>query len=398
MNRNSDAAQTPLALILLLGALVALPALGTDLYVPALPALGEALAASVGAAQFTLTTYFIGLAAGMVLWGPLSDRYGRRPMLLAGLLIMLLASFMTVFVQSVGSVTVLRLVQGLAMSSGAVIVRAVVRDLYAHEQAARLLAAVTIVFSIVPIAAPLAGAALSGAGGWQAIFWCLTAVAAVLIAATAAGLRETAPVSRGSIHPAAVARTFGGILGERRFVAPFLLVLCSHVGILAWVSNSAFTLIRGLGVSPTAYGLMFALVALGQILGAWSCARLVVRLGIPRLLRLGAALMLGAGAAAAALAWADVTHWLAVVLPFMAFLFATALIIPNATAAALSPFPGAAGSAASLMGAIGFAAGALISTVLGAAFDGSARPMASVAALAGLAAFVLHRMFLHGKP
>jgi DHA1 family bicyclomycin/chloramphenicol resistance-like MFS transporter len=142
---------------------------------------------------------------------------------------------------------------------------------------------------------------------------------------------------------------------------------------------------------------MFALVMLGQISGAWASSRRVVRLGIPRLLRLGALLMLVSGLAAAALAWAGAGHWLAVVLPFMVLLFGTALIVPNATAAALTPFPASAGAASSVIGALGFTVGAVISTLLGAAFDGSARPMASVAALAGIGAFAAERWLLRGK-
>ncbi len=389
--------QTSAPLVVLLGALIALPALGTDMFVPALPVLARALSAEVGAAQLTLTTYFIGLAAGMLLWGPLSDRYGRKPVLLAGLATMLGASLLGGLMESVAAVAAARLAQGLAMSSGAVMARSIVRDLHAHEQAARLLSSMTIVFSIVPIAAPLAGAWLAGAAGWQSVFACMAALSAVLLAAVAFGLHETAPAERRSVQLAEIFRTFAQVLRERRFLAPFLLVLCSHMGILAWVSSSAFALVRGLGVSTGAYGTMFAVVMLGQISGAWCSSRLVMRLGIARLLRVGAALMLAAGMAAAALAWAGVAHWLAAVLPFMAFLFGTALIVPNATAAALSPFPRAAGSASSLIGAIGFTIGALISTLLGAMFDGSARPMATVAAAAGLAAFLFERFLLRGK-
>ena len=377
--------------------LIALPALGTDLFVPALPGLAQALGAEVGAAQLTITTYFVGLAAGMLLWGPLSDRYGRKPVLCAGLATMLAASLAAASVGSVGAVAVARLVQGFAMSSGAVIARAVVRDLHAHEQAARLFASMTIVFSVVPIAAPLAGAALASEAGWRAIFWCLAAMAALLMAATLAGLHETAPRQRASAHPADIARSFRLMFGERRFLWPFLLVLCAFLGIIAWVSSSAFVLVLGFGVSTKGYGLAFAAVMLGQISGAWASSRLVLRVGIPRLLRLGAALMLAAGLAVASLAWTGVGHWAAVVLPFFVFLVGTALIVPNATAAALSPFPASAGAAASLMGAIAFTIGALVSAGLGVAFDGTARPMASVAAVAGLAAFAVNRMSLHGK-
>lgn len=377
--------------------LVGLPAMGTDLFVPALPLLAQALAVDAGAAQFTLTTFFIGLAAGMLLWGPLSDRYGRKRVLCVGLAAMAAASLVAARVESVGAVAAARLMQGLAMSSGAVIARTVVRDLHAHEQAARLLASMTIVFSIVPIAAPLGGAAIVGSGGWQAVFWCLALAAALLIGASVAGLRETAPAERRSMHPLHIARTFAFILGEPRFIAPFLLILCAQIGILAWVSNSAFTLVSGLGVTVAAYSMMFAGVMLGQISGAWSSSRLVLRLGIARMLRSGAALMLAGGLAAAALAWTGVAHWLAVVIPFFAFLFGAALIMPNATAAALAPFPMSAGTASSLIGAIAFSAGALVSVILGAAFDGSARPMATVAALAGVCAFAFERFLLRGK-
>jgi MFS transporter, DHA1 family, multidrug resistance protein len=384
-------------LTLLLGVLIGLPALGTDLFVPALPVLARALDAEIATAQLTLTAYFFGLAMGQLLWGPLSDRFGRKPVLLWALAVMLVSTVAAATMASIAAVSAARLVQGLAMSSGAVIVRSVVRDLYQREQAARMLASVTIVFSIVPIAAPLAGALIVEGAGWPAVFWCLAAAALVLLAAVGAGLAETAPAERRSAHPLAIARTFASILRERRFVAPFLLILCSHIGILAWVSNSAFTLVSGLGVGVGAYSLMFALVMLGQISGAWASRRFVQPLGIGKLLRSGAALMLGGGAAAAALAWTGVAHWLAVVIPFFAFLFGTALIVPNATAAALSPFPATAGSASSLIGAIGFTAGAIISSLLGAAFDGSARPMASVAALAGVAAFTFEKLLVRGK-
>jgi len=387
---------TSLRLTILLGVLIALPAVGTDLYVPALPELARALSVPVAAAQFTLTTYFIGLAAGQLLWGPLSDRYGRKPVLLAGLLTMLAASLIGMFMESIGALAAVRLAQGLGMSSGSLIGRTIVRDLHAHEQAARLLARMTIVFSLVPMCAPVIGALLVGATGWPSVFLCMAAVAAVLLASLGA-LPETAPSERRSAHPTDIARTFRAILGDRRFLSPFLLILCAMIGVLAWVSNSAFTLVGGFGVSAVAYGLMFAMVMLGQISGSWCASRLVMRLGIARLLRLGARLMCGAGIAAAALAWLGIGHWLAVVLPFMVLLFGTALIVPNAMAAALSPFPRSAGSASSLIGAIGFAAGAVISTALGAAFDGTARPMTAVAALAGIGALLIERWLARGK-
>lgn len=391
MNRPASIPEASLRLTLLLSALIALPALGTDLYAPAVPRLAQALGAGVGAGQFTLTAFFIGIAAGQIAWGPLSDRFGRKPVLAAGLGIMLAASALAALSSSVTAVSAARVAQGLGMSSGSLIGRTIVRDLYVHEQAARLLARMTILFSLVPLCAPVLGALLVGAAGWRAIFAAMAAVALLLVLSLK-NLPETAPPERRSIHPGAIAATFTSILRDRRFVAPFLLILCSHVGVLAWVSSSSFALIRGQGVSAVAYGFMFGAVMLGQICGAWAASRLVLRLGIARLLRAGAALMLAAGATAAALAWGGAAHWAALVLPFAAFLFGTALVFPNAMAAALSPFPGSAGSAASLIGAIGFAAGALVSIGLAAGFDGTPRALASVAFVAGLGAFVIERL------
>jgi MFS transporter, DHA1 family, multidrug resistance protein len=388
---------TRASLTVLLGLLMALPALGTDLFVPALPALARSFDASVSAGQSALTTYFIGLAAGMLVWGPLSDRFGRKPVLLAGLAAMLAASLAAALMDSIAAVAAARLAQGFAMASGAVVVRSIVRDLHVHEKAAHLLASITIVFSVVPLTAPIVGAQLAGHWGWQAVFWGIAVAAGALLLSTASWLKETAPLPRRSVRPLALAASFALIARDRRFLAPMLLALCTQVGLLAWVSNSAFTLVRGLGISTVAYGWMFALVMLGQISGAWWSRHLVLRLGMARLMRAGTLLSLGAGLAAAILAWAGVAHWLAVVLPFTLFLFGTALVIPNATALALSPFAGMAGTVSSLLGALTFTGGALMSTALGATFDGTARPMASAAALAGLCAFFFERRLAHGK-
>jgi DHA1 family bicyclomycin/chloramphenicol resistance-like MFS transporter len=380
----------------LLGVLFALTALGTDAWLPALPVAAQALDAPVARMQLTVTTYFLGLAAGQLVWGPLSDRYGRKPVLLAGLALALIASAVCAAAGTAAALVLARLAQGFGMSAGPVMARTIVRDLHGHEQAARLLARMTIVFSVIPIAAPLAGGLMLTLGGWRAVFWLLGGVAALLLAAVALRLAETVPAERASAHPAQIARSFAAIAAEPRFLAPFGAMLCAQVGIFAFVSNSAFALVNGLGVAPGAFALLFALVMVGQIAGAWLSSRLVLRAGMARLLRAGTFLAFASGLAAALLAWAGATHPASVVLPFMLFLFGSALIIPNATALALQPFARTAGAAASLMGATQFAVGALVSSALGALFDGTPRPMATLAALGGLGALLVERRFLRG--
>ena len=383
-----------LPLTLLLGLLIALTALAIDSTLPALPALAAAFGAEAGAAQFTLTCFFAGVAVGQLTWGPISDRYGRRPALIAGLALCAAASAAAAFSQGLSTLALLRAAQGFGTSACAVVARTVVRDLYSHERAAQMLARMMIVFGIVPIAGPLIGGRLLEAWGWGAVFWLHAAVAAVLLVSVARGLAETAPVERRALTPGQIAAAFRELLAHRGFVAAFCVLLAIQVGIMAWITSSAFVLIRGFGVSPDGYALLFALVMLGQISGAWASSRLVMRHGIARMLAAGATIGAISGVAMAALAFAGVSHWSAVVGPMLGFMFASSLVLPHATAAALTPFPRIAGTAASLMGSVQFACGALVGAALGAAFDGSARPLAATVAVAGVAAFAaLHLLY-----
>jgi len=374
---------------ILLGILLAFTPLGTDMFVPAMPAIAHELGAEPAAVQFGVTTYFLGIAAGQLFWGPVSDRFGRRPALFAGCALFLLASGACAVAGSVAQIVALRLLQGFGMSSGPVIARSIVRDLHARERAARLLAQMIVVFSFVPIAGPLVAAGLLTWQGWPAIFWLHAVVAAAVIATTYFGMVETAPAVRASIHPLRILANFGVLLADRRFLAPIATTLCTLAGIYAFVSNSAFALVQGAGVTVVQYSALFAVVMIGGVVGAWLSSRLVVRVGIARLVRIGTAIAAAAGLVIGLLAWLGVAHWAALIVSMTGYMFATSFILPNVTAAALSPFPQMAGAASSLLGAITFASGALISAALGALFDGTARPMASVLALAGIAAFLV---------
>jgi DHA1 family bicyclomycin/chloramphenicol resistance-like MFS transporter len=383
-----------LPLTLLLGLLIALTALAIDSTLPALPALASAFGAEAAAAQFTLTSFFVGVALGQLAWGPLSDRFGRRPTMLAGLALCAAASALAPLAPDLGALAVARAIQGLGTSACAVIARTVVRDLYSHEHAAQLLARMMIVFGLVPLVGPFIGGRLLAFRGWGAVFWLHAAVATALLIWVARGLGETAPGERRTLAPRRIAAAFGELLAHRGFVAAFCVLLAMQVGIMAWITGSAFVLIRGFGVSPDGYALLFALVMIGQISGAWASSRLVMRHGIARMLRAGTTLGALSGGAMAALAFAGVAHWSAVVLPMLVFLFASSLVLPHATAAALTPFPGIAGTATSLMGSVQFACGALAGAALGAAFDGTARPLAAAVAAGGVAAFAsLHLLY-----
>jgi len=371
-----------------------------DMFLPSVPVLAQAFGAAPGTAQHAVTTYLLGLAVGQLSWGPLSDRYGRKPVLLAGLGLFLVSTAFAASADSMAQVVLLRFAQGAGMSSGPVIARSIVRDLYARDQAAHLLARMMAVFGIIPVAAPLLGGQAIVLGGWQAVFLVYAAIALMLLAAVGFGLRETAPEARPSLDAARVAANFGMLFRDPRFRASLVTMLLAQMGIIAFVSGSSLAMVKALQLTPTAFSLLFAAVMLGQITGGFIGSRLVIRLGIRRMVRLGSALALAGGLLLAAFALAGTAHWAAVVLPMIVYLFGCSFIIPSATAAALAPFPQMAGAASSLLGALPFALGAAVSAGLARGFDGTVRPMALAVAVFGCAAFlaewVYFRKMVHG--
>jgi DHA1 family bicyclomycin/chloramphenicol resistance-like MFS transporter len=376
----------------LLGVLIGLTALGMDMFLPSIPAIARAFDAEPGSAQLAVTTYLLGLAAGQFAWGPLADRFGRKPVLLAALALFFASSAACAVAESLTSIVLLRFAQGAGMSGGPVIARSVVRDLAAHEEAAHLLGKMMVVFGFFPVLGPLVGAQLLSIGGWSAVFWFYAAFALVLLAIVAARFPETAPAERPAISPTRIAQRYALLLRDRRFVAPLATALSAQMGILAFVASSSIVLVQVLRLTPTAFSVLFAMVMVGQMVGGFLGSRLVLRLGIERTVRLGTRLALAAGLLLAMLVFAGVAHWSAIVLPMLAYILGCALLLPNATAAALTPFPGMAGAASSLLGVLPFALGALVSALLGAAFDGTARPLALAVALAGASAFICERL------
>lgn len=381
-------------LVVLLGALIGMTALGMDMFLPSVPSIAQAFGAEPAAGQLAVTTYLLGVACGQLAWGPLADRYGRKPVLLCALAVFFGSSAACALADSLETVVLLRFVQGVGTTSGPVIARSIVRDLAAHEEAAKLLARLTVVFGFFPVACPLIGAQMLAIGGWRSVFWLYALVAFVLGLLVAFGLPETAPRERPSIAPSRIAAGFATLLGDRRFVAPLLTALCAQMGILAFVASSSLVLVQALQVTPQAFGVLFSIVMIGQMVGGFAGSRLVGRLGMERMIRIGVALALASGMLLALLAFLGVAHWSAVVLPMLSYILGTAFLVPNVMAAAMTPFPKMAGSASSLLGSLPFALGALVSAALGAAFDGTARPFALAVALSGAGAFAAERLLL----
>ena len=386
-----------LATTLLLGMLMGMIAISMDSTLPALPAIQESFAASAGEVQMVLGGIMLGFITGQIAAGPLADRFGRRPMLIASLSVYLAASIACAMSDTLWILCTARFAQGCAAVFGPVLVRAIVRDLHANEAAARLMGRVTMAFAILPILMPSLAGLLVTWAGWRAIFWMHTLMALALLAAVVAWLPETAPANRRGIALGRVLRDYFFLLGQKKYRAPTALAVCSQMGVTAFVTNSALVAIPVLGFTPQEYGLMFSLVMIGYISGARVGARKVMRAGIPRMLTLGSFAAAAGGLSMAALALADIQTGAAIAIPMAIFMFGNGILIPSTTAAALSPFPTLAGLGSSLQSIIHLTGGITLALILSLAFNGTTQPLAASIGLCGLAQLGLERYYSRHK-
>ncbi|MFC0040226.1 multidrug effflux MFS transporter [Actinomadura rayongensis] len=374
-------------LVLILGALAATAPLSIDMYLPALPRLTEDFGTVASRAQLTLTACVVGLAAGQVVAGPLSDRLGRRRPLLYGLAGYAAASLLCAVAPTVETLTAARLVQGAAGAAGIVIGRAVVRDLFEGTAAARFYATLMIVSGLAPILAPVVGGQLLRVVPWPGVFVVLAGIGIAVLLGSLAGLPETLPPERRSpAGAAAIVRTFATLCRDRVFVGHTLTLALAFAAMFTYISGSPFVLQDIYGLSPQEFSVVFGVNALGIVAAGQIGGRLAGRVPLGRLLGTGLALVVTGGAAllAAVLTDAGTT----VLLPALFLVVAgQGLVLPNATALALAGRPaGTAGSASALMGLTQFALGGAAAPLAGIAGTGTAVPMAVTIAVLAFAA------------
>jgi MFS transporter, DHA1 family, multidrug resistance protein len=388
----SPAPRPPRGTIVVLGCLAAIGPLSGDTYLPALPQIARAFGAPAMSVQLTLTASLFGLALGQLLMGPLSDLWGRRRLLLGGLAAYTLVSAACAMSASVPMLTGLRFLQGLSGAAAVVLARAVVQDLWSGSAAARALSHVLIVFGIAPIVAPMLGSAVLQVTSWRGIFGVLSAVGAVLFAVVWARLGETLPPSRrtdGGLRQ--LPRVLTAVLRDRVFLAHTLTCGLAFGGMFAYLAGSPFVVQMLYGASARAYAVLFAVNAMGIALAGQVNARLVARMGASRLLSFGIALHTGGAFCLLAAVTVGRQYGLtALVPPLFVVIASLGMIQPNATALALARFPGSAGSASSVLGALHFAIGASISPLVGLGKADTAVPLGVVIAATATAALLLH--------
>ena len=360
-----------------------------------MPGLRRHFDVGVSQAQLILSVFIAAFAIAQLFYGPLSDRFGRRPTLISGLFVFSAASLACALAGSIEQLIVARFFQALGCCAPTVIGRAVVRDVHGAEGTARMLGYISAGMSLLICAWPMIGGQLEQQFGWRAVF-ALHAVAggSVLLAAwifLAESNRQPDPAATNIAHSFA---GYGVLLSDRRFIGYALCNAFTYGGIMAFLYSASFVLMGVLGLAAWQFGLMFSVAISGYILGTLVTARVVTHVGINRLMQIGTTMGAAAGIIMAMLALSGIYTVIAIIVPYFFFLVATGLNQPSAMAGAIGPFPRMAGTSSALLGFLQLAGGALIGSLVGRLHDGTPVPMAVGIALCSLAVLASYHLIV----
>lgn len=385
---------------IVLGLLSAIGPFAIDMYLPALPTIQQSLHADVGAVQMSLMAFFISVGVGQLVYGPLSDMFGRKPPIYFGLCLFALGSIGCAMAPDIHSLILCRFVQGLGACAGMVVPRAIVRDMHTGNDAARLMSLLMLVFSVSPILAPLTGSLVIRLASWRGIFWVVTGAAALGLLMVASVLKETRSaeqrVASGVASALAAYRT---LLKDRHFLGLVFIGAFGVSSFFAYLANSSFVLIDHYGLTPTQYSLAFSVNAVAFIGAAQFTGGLGSRYGLKRVVKMAVTGYAITMLLLLAVLLAGVDR-----LPvMMALLFVgygfLGLVIPSTAVLALDGHGAIAGTASALMGTFQFVTGALVIAVIRLFLNGTALPMVAGIATCAWIAFALARITLGtGKP
>jgi DHA1 family bicyclomycin/chloramphenicol resistance-like MFS transporter len=341
-----------------------------SIYTPVMPLIGSDLAAGADAVKFTLTTYMLGFAVGQLFYGPLSDRFGRRPVVLFGVAFFTLTSIGCAFAPSIAGLIGLRILQGLGAASGAVLGRALTRDAYDYKEMPVVMSWIALAMNVSPALAPSLGGFLGEHYGWRSTFWLVGGFGALLLLCLALFLGETNRFRSDKIDLGSLTRGSGEMLRDRRFLG-YVLTLGFAFGInFGMLAGTPFILQDKLGFSPREFGLIVLVSVAGFASGNFANNRLVGRVSPIAILRLAGWFHIVALTTMGALSLSGVATWWAIVLPHTVLSFGSGMIGPNASAGAVGLYPKLAGTASSWvglaqmgMGAMGTVTVALLTTM-----------------------------------
>ena len=342
---------SPGLIVLVLSLLLGLQPITTDLYLPALPTITQVFGAAMPQAQLTLSALLLAFGLSQLVWGPLSDRFGRRPVLLAGCAMYVLATAASAAAASMEQLIALRVLQGVAMGAGVMAARAVVRDLFAPSEGARIMSkGLTGLGVIACLSAPVGGL-LAEHFGWRVTLLALTVFGAIALTVVALRFEETlAQKNPRALEPGTLWRTWGQIVRHPTFWAYTLLATTSYAGLFTFLAAGSFVFIGVLGLSKPAYGLAMLTMSLSYIVGTFICRRLLPRFGVRRTVAIAGAATLTAGTAMGVMALMGIQSVAAIMVPFYLFMLGHGVHQPCGQSGAVGPFPQAAGAASALSG------------------------------------------------
>ncbi len=380
--------------LLVLGAIVALGPLSIDMYLPALPALQSHFGGDEAQTQLTLALFFVGLAIGQLVYGPLSDRYGRRRPLLIGLSIYAASSLGCAFAPGLQSLAWLRFAQAIGGASGMVITRAMVRDRFQPQEMAKILSTLILVMGAAPILAPAAGGLVFELFAWQAIFVSLALFGAGCFVLALQGLPETLAKPLATQNLGHVLRGYAQLLRHRRFMGYALAGGVAQGGMFAYISASAFVFISGYGMTSAGYSWLFGVNAFGLIAASQINRRLLQRHPAQRIMKRAVDVYAASAIVLLIAAATGVGGLPAIVAPLFVCMSALGCTFPNSTAGAMAPFGNRAGSASALLGTLQFSIAAVTGAIVGRLPGSGAVPMAIAIAACGITSALLLRLLV----
>jgi DHA1 family bicyclomycin/chloramphenicol resistance-like MFS transporter len=351
--------------IWLLVAIIAIGPFTMQVLVPSLPAMGRDLGASTAHVQLTVTLYLLGVGAGQLVYGPLSDRFGRRPLLMGGLALYAVASLAAALAGGIGGLVVARVLQAVGACAGVVLTRAVIRDVWPRDEAASVLGYVTMGMTIAPMLAPILGSLLEQSFGWRASMWACLVVVVPLALVAWLRLPETLAVPQKLPGLHAIWQAYRSLWAIPAFRAYTALTACATGIFFAFLGGAPYVVVQGMGYSPVQFALAFATISIVFAGGNWLAGGLSRRLGILRMLGLGTVITTVGAVAAGVAVLVFPPHILVFFVPMAAVAVGNGMTQPNAIAGALSARPQLAGTASALVGALQMGFGALMTFIVG---------------------------------
>lgn len=398
MNNQSSAAARPATalpfpvLAAVLGLMSMFGAISIDMYLPALPAMEAALRADPAAIQLTLGGFLVGFGLAQLVYGPVSDSLGRRPVALGGILLYLVGSILCATASNVETLILARLLQGIGASAGPVMARAMVRDLYGRDQSARMYSILMLLMGAAPMAAPVVGGQLLIFFDWRAIFWTLTGfgilcliVAFTLAPETLARDRRSQGTLRVALHH------YRELIRSRPFLGYCLSAGCLYAAMFTYIAGTPHVYITVMGISPQTFGFLFGGNVVGMMILSAVNSRVVTRVGSDRMLGYGLMLTLVGASLLLVTASFNLFGVAGIAVPLFIMLAALGMVGANSMAGALAAYPHMAGAAAALGGVLPFILGMGAGVLLGLFHDASARPMAYIMFALVLTGFGTHR-------